>query len=268
MSAPPREIVRNNVKEKLARGEVVASMTVRLARSVEIASIAKTAGFDSIYVDVEHSSLSLETTSQICIAALAIGIAPFVRVPSARPEHVSRALDAGALGVIAPHIRSASEAREVVASAKFPPLGGRSAAGVLPHLEYRSVPAAEANAAMNEATMVVVQFETADAIEKADEIAAVEGVDVVLMGTNDLLADMGLPGQYEHERVRDAYARTLAACRRHGKHLGVGGLATRPRLAAEFVKMGARYVSTGTDLAFLLAAATERAKQVHEIALR
>jgi len=70
-----REIARNNVKEKLARGEVVASMTVRLARSVEIARIAKTAGFDSIYVDVEHSSLSLETTSQICIAALEIGIA-------------------------------------------------------------------------------------------------------------------------------------------------------------------------------------------------
>ena len=266
MSASPREIVRNNVKEKLARGEVVASMTVRLLRSIEIASIAKTAGFDSIYVDVEHSSLSLETTSQICIAALAIGIAPFVRVPSTRPEHVSRVLDAGALGVIAPHIRSAAEAREVVASAKFPPLGGRSAAGVLPHLEYRSVPTAEANAAMNEATMVVVQFETADAIEKADDIAAVEGVDMVL--TNDLLADMGLPGQYEHQRVRDAYARTLAACRRHGKHLGVGGLATRPRLVAEFVKMGARYVSTGTDLAFLLAAAAARAKQVHEIALR
>ena len=71
-----REIARNSVKEKLARGEVVASMTVRLSRSVEIARIAKTAGFDSIYVDIEHSSLSLETTSQICIAALAIGIAP------------------------------------------------------------------------------------------------------------------------------------------------------------------------------------------------
>ncbi len=268
MSASPREIVRNNVKEKLARGEVVASMTVRLSRSVEIARIAKTAGFDSIYVDLEHSSLSLETTSQICIAALAIGIAPFVRVPSIRPEHVSRALDAGALGVIAPHIRSAEEAREVVRFSKFPPLGERSAAGALPHLHYRSFPAAEVNAAMNEATMVVVQFETADAIEKADEIAAVEGVDMVLMGTNDLLADMGLPGQYEHKRVREAYTRTLGACRRHGKHLGVGGLATHPKLAAEFVKMGARYVSTGTDLAFLIAAATESAKQVHEIALR
>jgi len=88
----------------------------------------------------------------------------------------------------------------------------------------------------------------------------------VLMGTNDLLAEMGLAGQYEHPRVRDAYERTLAACRKHGKHVGVGGLATRPALAAEFVKMGARYVSTGTDLAFLLAECTARAKQVHEMA--
>jgi 4-hydroxy-2-oxoheptanedioate aldolase len=265
MSARPSDIVRNNVKEKLARDEVVASMTVRLVRGIEIARIAKTAGFDSLYVDVEHGSFSLETAGQICIAALEIGIAPFVRVPTTRPEHVSRALDAGALGVIAPHIRSAAEARAVVAGAKFPPLGDRSTGGGLPHLQYRSFPAAEANAAMNDATMVVVQFETADAVERAGEIAAVEGVDMVLIGTNDLLADMGLPGQYEHERVRDAYARTLAACREHGKHVGVGGLANRPKLAAEFVKMGARYVSTGTDLAFLLAAATERAKQVQEI---
>src|SRR5262252_9077604 len=118
MTEGPRAVVRNNVKEKLARDEIVASMTVRLVRSIEIARIAKTAGFDSIYVDVEHSSLSLETTGQICIAALEAGITPFVRVPSTRPEHVSRVLDNGALGVIAPHIRSGREAREVVAAAK------------------------------------------------------------------------------------------------------------------------------------------------------
>jgi len=267
MSVTPRDIVRNNVKEKLARDEVVASMTVRLVRGVEIARIARTAGFDTLYVDVEHSSFSLETAGQICLAALEVGIAPFVRVPSTRPEHVSRALDGGALGVIAPHIRSAAEAREVVAAAKFPPFGERSAAGVLPHLHYRSFPVAEANAAMNAATMVVVQFETADALERAEEIVAVEGVDMVLIGTNDLLADMGIPGQYEHERVHEAYAHTLAACKKHGKHVGVGGLASRPKLVAEFVKMGARYVSTGTDLAFLLSAATEKAKQVRDISL-
>src|SRR6185295_9269005 len=135
--------------------EVVASMTVRLVRSIEIARIAKTAGFDTLYVDVEHSSFSLENAGQICMAALGLGIAPFVRVPTVRPEHVSRALDAGALGVIAPHIRSAEQAREVVAAAKFPPHGDRSTGGGLPHLHYRAFPSHEANAAMNDATMVV-----------------------------------------------------------------------------------------------------------------
>jgi 4-hydroxy-2-oxoheptanedioate aldolase len=265
MSDALKQIVRNNVREKLARGGVVSSMTVRLTRGIEIARIAKTAGFDSIYVDVEHGSLTLDATGQICIAAAAIGIAPFVRVPSHRPEHVSRVLDGGAQGVIAPHVRSADEARAVVAAAKFPPYGERSASGALPHLHYRSFPVAEANAALNEATMVIVQFESADALNHADEIAAVEGVDLVLIGTNDLLADMGLPGQYEHALVRQAYERTIAACNKYGKHVGVGGLTSRPKLVAEFVKMGARYVSTGTDLGFLLAAATEKARQVSEL---
>src|SRR3954447_6173520 len=107
MSVKITEVLRNNVKDMLARNEVVASMTVRLVRGVEIARIARTAGFDTLYVDVEHSSFSLETTAQICLAALEAGIAPFVRVPTGRPEHVSRVLDGGAVGVIAPHIGSA-----------------------------------------------------------------------------------------------------------------------------------------------------------------
>jgi 2-keto-3-deoxy-L-rhamnonate aldolase RhmA len=111
----------------------------------------------------------------------------------------------------------------------------------------------------------MVQFESAEAIANAEEIAAVDGVDMVMIGTNDLLADWGLAGQYEHPRVREAYAATIAACRRHGKHVGVGGLASRPQLAAEFVRMGARYVSTGTDLGFLLAAASAKAKEVRDI---
>jgi len=181
---------------------------------------------------------------------------------------VSRVLDGGALGVIAPHVRSAGDARAYVAAAKFPPLGHRSAAGPLPHLHYRSFPAAAANAALNAATLLIVQFESEEALNQADAIAAVEGVDLVMIGSNDLLADWGLAGQYEHARLRDAYARTITACRKHGKHVGVGGLASRPDLAAEFVRMGARYVSTGTDLGFLLAACTAKAKEVHDITFR
>ena len=262
-----RDILRNNVKEKLARDEVVASMTVRLVRTIEIVRIARTAGFDTLYVDVEHNNFSFDTTGQICMAALESGITPFVRIPTTRPEHVTPALDGGALGIIAPHIRSAADARRLVTAAKFPPLGERSAAGGLPHLQFRSFPTAEANAALNDATMVVVMMETLEALDHVEEIAAVDGVDMLMVGTSDLTAEMGIPGAHDDPRVRAAYARTIAACRSQGKHVGVGGLSTRPDLVAEFVRLGARYVSTGTDLAFLLSACVQKAKQVQDIKL-
>jgi 4-hydroxy-2-oxoheptanedioate aldolase len=257
------DILRNNVKAKFARGEVVASVTVRLVRGVEIARIAATAGFDTLYVDVEHSSFSLDATGQICMAALSAGITPLVRVASW--DTIGRVLDGGALGVIAPHIQSADDARAVVRAAKFPPLGDRSAGGGLPALEYRAFPATESNPALNDATLVAVMVETVAALDQIEAIAAVAGVDMLLIGSNDLTAEMGIPGQYDHPKLTEAFTRTIAAARQYGIHVGVGGLSTRPDKVAEFVRMGARYVSTGTDLAFLTAACAAKAKQVQDL---
>jgi 4-hydroxy-2-oxoheptanedioate aldolase len=259
------DILRNNVKEKLKRDEVVASMTVRLVRNVEIARIARTAGFDTLYVDVEHSSFSLETTAQICVAALEVGIAPFVRVPANTPDYISRVLDGGALGVIAPHVASAEEARQVVRYAKFPPIGARSYGGPVASTNFRTYPVAEANAALNDATMVICMIETVEALDSVDAIAAVEGVDMLFIGTNDLCGDMGIPGQYGDARVADAYTRTIAACRSRGKHVGIGGIGSRPDLIAEFVRQGARYISTGSDLTFLIDACMKQAQAVHAL---
>jgi len=256
-------VIRNAVKERLARGEVASSMTVRMARSIEIAGIAATAGFDSLYVDLEHSSLSLETTSQICIAALNVGLAPFVRVPQL--DMVGRILDGGALGIIVPDVRTMAQAHAAVRAAKYPPLGERGFASALPQFGFRSLPAKQFCPVLDAATMVIVQFESAEAVDNAEAIFAVDGVDMALFGTNDLTADMGIPGDYENPKVRDAYARAIAAAKKHGKHVGIGGLASKPKLTADFVKMGARYVSTGTDLGFLMSAATEQAKQVRAL---
>jgi 4-hydroxy-2-oxoheptanedioate aldolase len=260
-----RDTLRNNVKEKLARDEVVASMTVRLCRSIEIAQIAKTAGFDTLYVDLEHNMFSFDSTGQICMAALQAGIAPFVRVPSISPEFISRVLDGGALGVIAPHVSTVEEARQVVRYAKFPPIGERSYGGPLASTGFRTFPVAEANAALNDATMVICMVETVQAVENVDAIAAVEGVDMLFIGTNDLCGSIGIPGQYGDARVRDAYARTIQACRSRGKHVGIGGIGSRPDLIAEFVKAGARYISIGSDLGFMIDACNRQAQAVHAI---
>ncbi len=260
-----QDIVRNPLKEKLRRNEIASSMMVRLVRTIEIARIIKTAGFDSFYIDLEHSSLTIDAASQICMAGLELGLAPMVRVPANTPEYISRVLDGGAMGVIAPHVDTAEQAARVVSYAKFAPLGERSANSGLPHLQYRNFPVAQANDALNDATMVVVQIETARALENVAEIAATPGVDMILVGTNDLLADMGLAGQYEHPALREAYGKIIAACKEAGKFVGVGGLESQPKLAAEFVQRGARYVSTGTDLSFLAAACAARAKQVADL---
>src|SRR4051812_50230339 len=113
--------MKNPVKEKLARGELVASMTVRLVSGIEIVPIAKSAGFDSLYIDLEHSSLTLQAASQISIMALEAGIPALVRVPAHTPENISRVLDGGALGVVAPGGRSGEKAHPVVAGATDPP---------------------------------------------------------------------------------------------------------------------------------------------------
>ncbi|RQR32198.1 MULTISPECIES: HpcH/HpaI aldolase/citrate lyase family protein [unclassified Burkholderia] len=255
-------VVLNRVKNKLAKDEVVLSMTARLVRTAEIAVIAKTAGFDSIYIDLEHSSFSVETTSQICMAALGQGITPFVRVPAGAPDDITRVLDGGALGVIAPHVQSADEAAAVVQAAKYPPTGTRSFTGGLPHVGFRSMPTDQLFAAMNDATMVVVMIETGQALDQVDAIAAVEGVDMLFVGTNDLCASLGITGQLQHELIKDAYRRCLEACRKHGKHLGVGGLGGDPEFVRELVALGARYISSGTDLSFLYGAAAEKARRL------
>jgi 2-keto-3-deoxy-L-rhamnonate aldolase RhmA len=256
------DVVRNTVREKLDRGEVVSSMTVRLVRGVEIARLARTAGFDSLYIDLEHSSFDILTANQICVAALDAGITPFVRVASTQPDHIARALDGGAMGVIAPHIRSAEDARRLVRAAFFPPQGERSYSPALPQTRYRPLSPEVTYRVVNAVTMLVVMIETREALEHVEEIAAVDGIDLLLVGTNDLSGELGIPGAYGHEKIRDAYRRTIAACAAAGKYTGVAGLASQPAIAASFVEMGARYVSTGTDLGFLLATATEKARAV------
>ena len=134
------DIARNSVKEKLARGEVVASMTVRLVPGVEIVRIAKSAGFDTLYIDLEHRACRCRRRARSRSWRSRPASRRSCACRRTLPEYISRVLDGGALGVIAPGVRSAAEARAVVAAAKYPPLGERGLAPGLPHLQYRTLP--------------------------------------------------------------------------------------------------------------------------------
>jgi len=251
-------IVPNHTRSQLAKGKLALGMGVRQARTVDIAAIAKSAGFDWLFIDMEHGSLDVDLAAQLASAALATGVTPLVRVPGKEHYHASRLLDTGAQGIVVPHVDTVAEAERVVANCKYPPIGHRSVAGGMPQLRFKSLPVGETMRLINQETLCVVMLETPAAIRNADAIAAVKGIDVLLIGTNDLCAEMGIPGQFTHAKVEDAYAKVIAACRRHRKHPGMGGVYDPP-LMQKYIGMGMRFIQSGSDFSFVMAGATARA---------
>jgi 2-keto-3-deoxy-L-rhamnonate aldolase RhmA len=206
---------------------------------------------------MQHALYSVETTSTICAAALGIGITPLVRVPSHEARWMSRVLNGGVQGVIVPDVNTHAQAGAIVNACRFPPLGKRSVMGLRPALGYRAVPLAELNPKLNTEMAVIVMLETAEGVENCEAIAAVDGVDVLLIGSGDLTTDLGIPGQVDHPQLRTAYERVAAACRTHKKVLGVGGIRHNTDLQGELIRLGARFVIAGTDTNYVLAGARQ-----------
>lgn len=258
-------VCRNTAKEKLAAGRLVLGLSVRLLRTPEVAKIAKATDHDFLFIDMEHSALSFESVADISVAALDSGVTPIVRVIGHDHWHCARVLDSGAMGVVVPHVNDAAEARRAVAACKYPPLGQRSMYGGFAHFDYAPVPPEEAARVHNESMLVAVMVETEEAIANVDAIAAVDGVDVVHVGTSDLLTEMGLPGRFDHPRVAAMYERVIAACERHGKHAGLGGVRDLA-LCRRYLELGFRFMTTHTDLAFLIDGASRRTAALRGVA--
>lgn len=246
------------LRARLAAGGVASGLVVAHSRTPTIARIAASCGYHWLFIDLEHGATSLEIASQICVAALDAGIAPFVRVPENSPSWIGRALDGGAVGIVVPHIDSAADAKRAVDAARYPPIGIRSLSGLLPQFGYRALPAREQMAQSEALTFLVGIIETKEAIEQIDAIAAVPGVDALQVGTSDLSVSLGVPGELDHPRVQDAVRLTIKACSRHGKIAAVGG-AYQPDWLRLYAGMGVRMLLVGNDLSLLVGALRERA---------
>jgi 4-hydroxy-2-oxoheptanedioate aldolase len=236
-----------SLRERLDAGDLVLCMALAQARTADIPMMAAAAGFDAVYVDLEHTATSLETT-----------------VPAHDHQYLTRALDVGAMGVIVPHVDSRDEAGQVVDACRFPPRGHRSVAGPNPANRYRAMPQRELLDAFDEQTVVAVMLETPAAVERADSIAAVPGVDMVMLGPHDLTAEMGILGQFRDERFLDAVRTVAKACRTHDRIFGIAGIRDL-ELLTEFVSLGLRFVSAGTDVGFMTEAASAHAGRLRAI---
>jgi 2-keto-3-deoxy-L-rhamnonate aldolase RhmA len=250
-------LVTNTTKRRLHEGQVALGFGVHHLRSVAAPVLAAASGHDWMFIDTEHGAFSVQETTQLCIAALPTGVTPIVRVCAGALDEATRALDNGALGIVVPHVDTGKEARRIAEAFHYPPQGRRSWGGPPPIYGYRPPATGEAQKAINDEILTIVMLESPEAVENAGDIAAVEGVDVLFIGTSDLTAELGISGQMGHQKVIDAYQAVGEACRKHGKVLGMGGVYDEEN-ASRYVGMGARFILTGSDHSYVMSGADQR----------
>ena len=185
-----------------------------------IGHILKAAGCDFALFDLEHSGFHFETVKSVIRYFEAADLAAIIRVPSSEYHHIARAMDMGAEGLMVPMVGTAKQARSIVEAVKYHPEGRRGVALQVAHDQYRAGTVIDKFAAANRRSTVFCQIETAEGVENAEAIAAVEGVDCLWVGHFDLSVSLGIPGQFDHPDFTAAIAKTTEATRKHGKALG------------------------------------------------
>jgi 4-hydroxy-2-oxoheptanedioate aldolase len=203
-------------------------------------------GFDAVWLDHEHGSLTLEHVEQATRAARACGLETFVRLAPTDYATVMRPLEAGAGGIMAAQVRNARQVEEIIKWAKFYPRGMRGINNTGVDGRYGLAPLSEYLQQANANTFVAIQIEHVEAVEDVERIAAVPDVDVLFVGPADLSQSMGLPGQWEHPRNWEAVERVARAARQNGIHWAI--LPPNPAYARRCVELGCRMLSLGIDV--------------------
>lgn len=236
----------NPVRASLKEGKPVVGITITAA-SVEIAAQAAGLGFDFLWIEMEHSPITLETTRQIVLATRGLRAIPFVRVPVNEFWTAKRVLDSGALGVVFPFVSTVEAAHRAVQACRYPPLGRRGSGGGLATFRWPSAESYHDFADRN--VMVMVNIEEREAIENIDQIAATPGVDVLFVGTSDLSFSLGFRGRQDIPELPRALDKVVEAARRHGKF--AGATIRNTSQAKQFIDQGLLFFQALTELHFM-----------------
>lgn len=244
--------------DRLRNGETCCSLGIRTARNVDIVRMAASIGYDLAWIDLEHSTIPLDVTAQMCATARDLGIGAWVRVPEGDFGVIGRVLDGGASGIIVPHVVTAADARRAVSFCRYPSEGGRSHNALTSAFGFRRVAVAERAAAANQEIVVQALLETPEAAANADEIAAIDGIDILGLGLNDLTAAMGLGGDVRAAPITELCRHVIDAARRHGKLAVIGGLAGSDHYQSLVDLGAARFAFTAIDTDLLVEALQKR----------
>jgi 2-keto-3-deoxy-L-rhamnonate aldolase RhmA len=241
----------------LASGRtVLGSVVFEFGVSV-LPSLAREAGVEFLFLDMEHSSFDLATVRSLIDACRLESIAPLVRVPSISDEAlIGKVLDFGAAAVMGPMIGLPEDARRLVRATRYPPDGVRGA-GYGRQTAWREDDASRRDAA----PLVVAQIESAAGLSNLDQIASVDGVDVLWVGQRDLSLALGVPGRFDSERFLAAVARVARAATAAGK--AAGYVVETAEQAAALAEYGYRCFAVGSDVGLYRGALSARIGEVH-----
>ena len=254
---------QNAVKRRLEAGEAVFGTMIFEFFTPGIAQIVKAAGADFILYDMEHSGIGLEEVKTQMAACRGLDLVPMVRVPTLQPHFIARGLDMGAMGIRVPMVESAAQAREIVSATRYPPAGRRGAAFGMAHDDYEGGNVPDKMAVANDRTLVIALVETAAGVACVDDIAAVDGIDVVWMGHFDLTNFMGIPGQFDHPDYLLAVDTIVQAARRHGKVPGM--MAADEKWAKDYLAKGFQIIAYGIDHLLLQRALGEGLSRMRDL---
>jgi 2-keto-3-deoxy-L-rhamnonate aldolase RhmA len=246
---------KNSVKQALAEGKVQLGCNFGQLRSQEVARVLAVAGFDWAFLDCEHGGFGLETIQDICRICSYVGLAPIVRVADMQYSLVARSLDCGAQGIIFPRVESAELLEKAISWTKFPPEGVRGFGLSTMQVNYEAMSIPEILEYMNENTLVVLQIETALAVEIREELLAVPGIDAVMIGPVDLSISLGCAGDFQHPKMVEAMGAVRDTCDRRGI---APGTQTRSLSLAKFWRdRGMRFLGCSSEIGMMMEKAQE-----------
>jgi 4-hydroxy-2-oxoheptanedioate aldolase len=243
--------MRVSLRSRLAGHGVSIGLAACVFRTVEIVTVARSCGFDFLLIDTEHGPIAMGDVATLAVAAYEAGFPALVRVGGPDAADLARVLDCGAEGVVVPHVETVAQASHVVEKCRFQPLGKRSLPSPLVRLGFKVPPAAQMMAEIEKDTLIILMIESAAGVANAKAIAAVPGVDMLMIGANDLAADMGHVGAVDHPDVCDAFAAVAGAAHAHGRSFGVIGVA-EPLLQSYALALGAKLVVATNDINLII----------------
>jgi len=252
-AAHPLTTFRNPCKEKLQRGDITIGLFLLSANSM-VAEACSTMALDWLIVDLEASPASHMELLAIFQSLNGSGLTPMVRVRAQDHYRIEQALDLGAKGILVPKIESGEMAARVAAACRYPPQGSRGINPVRASGYFAAVK--EYLSTANESVLCMVQIESIEAVDRADEIAQTPGVDVVFIGCGDLASSLGQPGVVTGPKMDEARQRVLQAVTNAGKIPGI--FAYSMDLARVYAKEGFRFVAIGNDFQALRDAVSAR----------